>query len=719
MKIKKSNFIIGVMLIAVFVLLAIFGLGSDMKGAKDIRFGIDIRGGVEALFSPVNLDRVPTADELESARNIIESRLDSQNILDREVTVNKESGYIIVRFPWKSGEVDFNPEESIAELGEMAELTFRDENKNILVEGKNIKDSSVSKRKDTGEYIVELSFDTEGTKAFSDATKAQIGKQLGIYMDDVLISNPVVNSVITGGLAEITGMDSYEQAKDLSDKINAGALPFSMETSNYSTISPALGASALRVMIMAGIVAFILICIFMIAYYRLPGLIACFTLTCQLALQLLVISIPQITLTLPGIAGIILTLGMSVDANIIIAERIGEELQKGLTIKSAIKKGYENSFSALFDGNLTTAIVAVILMIFGSGTMLSFGYTLLTGVIINFFAAIFISKLLLQSIVLFKLFGRQFLFRHKKERKVIPFYEKKKYAFIFSGVVLAIGLIVSIVKGISLDTQFVGGAILTYTYEGEINTDEISELAENVIDRPVTVQITQEPATGNQKMVITLAGHESITPDQQKSLNTALEEKIGDSVALSESYIVEPFIGKKAMTNSAIAIILASIFIVIYVRFRFTAMSGLSAGVSSVIALIHDIFLVLFAFAIFGIPLNDAFVAVTLTIIGYSINDTIVLYDRIRENMILFGKQKQVGEIVSLSTTQVIGRSINTSMATVLCVFIIYIFAVLYGIKSIEVFALPMLFGLASGCYSSIFIAAPIWATWKTYKAKK
>ena len=719
MKIRKKNFIFGVLLIAALILLAIFGMGTDIKGAKEIRFGIDIRGGVEALFTPVNLERVPTADELESARNIIESRLDNQNILDREVTVNKESGYIIVRFPWKSGEVDFNPEESIAELGEMAELTFQDESENILVEGKNIKGSTVGKRNDTGEYIVEISFDTEGTKAFSDATKAQIGKQLGIYMDEVLISNPVVNSVITGGQAEITGMDSYEEAKDLSDKINAGSLPFSMETSNYSTISPALGASALRVMIMAGIVAFILICIFMIAYYRLPGLIACFTLTCQLALQLLVISIPQITLTLPGIAGIILTLGMSVDANIIIAERIGEELQKGLTVKSAIKKGYENSFSALFDGNLTTAIVAVILMIFGSGTMLSFGYTLLTGVIINFFAAIYISKLLLQSIVLFKLFGRQILFRQKKERNVIPFFEKKKYAFLFSGVLLAIGLVISIVKGISLDTQFVGGAILTYTYEGEINTDEISELAENVIDRPVTVQITQEPATGNQKIVVTLAGHESITPDQQKALNEALNEKIGNSVALSESYIVEPFIGKKAMNNSAIAIILASFFIVMYVKFRFSTMSGLSAGVSSVIALVHDVFLVLFTFAIFGIPLNDAFVAVTLTIIGYSINDTIVLYDRIRENMIIDKNQKQVGEIVSISTTQVIGRSINTSLATVLCVFMIYIFSVLYGIKAIEVFALPMLFGLVSGCYSSIFIAAPVWATWKSRTKKQ
>ena len=270
MKVRKINVLYGLILIAALVLFAAFGLGSDMKGVKDIRFGIDIRGGVEALFSPVGLDRTPTADELEAARNIIESRLDSQNILDREVTVNKESGYIIVRFPWKSEEVDFNPEASIAELGAMAELTFRDSDGNLLVEGKNVSDSTVGKRTDTGEYIVKLSFDSDGTKAFAEATSAQIGKQIGIYMDETLISNPVVNSAITGGQAEITGMDNYDEAKDLSDKINAGALPFSMETSNYSTISPSLGASALKVMVMAGVMAFILICLFMILYYRLP-----------------------------------------------------------------------------------------------------------------------------------------------------------------------------------------------------------------------------------------------------------------------------------------------------------------------------------------------------------------------------------------------------------------------------------------------------------------
>ena len=717
MKIRKANFPIGLIVIALLVLLTRFGLGSDIKGVSDIRYGIDIRGGVEAIFQPVGSETAPTGAELEAARNVINSRLDNLNIVDREVTINEESSYIIVRFPWKSDEVDFNPEEAIAELGQMAVLTFQDSDGNVLLEGKHVTESYVGKNDNTGTYVVSLKFDSEGSAAFAQATEAMLGKQMGIYMDDVLISNPVVNTVITAGSAEITGMSSYEEAKDLSDKISAGALPFSMETSNYKTISPSLGATALKVMVMAGIVAFIFVCIFMLLYYRLSGLIACFALTSQMALSLMVISIPQITLTLPGIAGIILSLGMSLDCNIITAERISEELKKGLTIKSAIKKGYENSFSALLDGNVTTGVVAIILMIFGSGTMWSFGYTLLTGVLINFVAGIYISKFLLQSIVLFKPFNNVKLFKEKKEKKTIHFYEKRKYAFMLSSAMIVVGIVISLVKGISLDTQFAGGAILSYTYEGEINTDEISEVAADVVDRPVTVQIATDSATGEQNLVVTLAGNESITPKQQEALNVALTTKIGDSVALAESYIVEPYFGQVALNNSIVAIIVAAIFIIVYVWIRFSTMS-ISAGVSAVIALVHDMLFVLFTFALFGIPLNDAFVGVILTIIGYSCNDTIVLYDRIRENIAENKEKLGVGEIVSLSTTQVLGRSINTSFATVMCVFIVYGFSVAYGINSIEVFTLPMFMGLLSGCYSTIFIAAPIWASWKNRKKK-
>ncbi len=724
MKIRKINFPIGLLFTTGLVLLAIFGLGSNVKGVQDIRFGIDIKGGVEATFQPADDSINPTAKELESARVIIEQRLDNMNILDREVTIDEKAGNIIVRIPWKSDEKDFNPEDTIADIGEMAVLTFQDSSGNILVEGKNVKSSDVAQ--ENGKYVVALVFDTTGTKAFADATTNLVGQQIGIYMDDTLISNPNVNEPITGGTATITGIGGIEEARALAEKIEAGSLPFSMETSNYRTISPALGAKALDVMVMAGIIAFILICLFMIIYYRLPGCIACFALVCQVAIQLLVISVPQMTLTLPGIAGIILTLGMSVDANIIISERISEEIRRGTSFVAAVKKGYENSFSALFDGNLTTAIVATILMIFGSGTMLSFGYTLLTGVIINFFAGIFISKLLLQSILLFKPFKKEKLFRRQKEKNTIPFYKNKKFAFLFSGLVLVGGIAFVAIKGVDLDTQFVGGAIITYSYDGKSDDETVSKLsgkvsdaAEKEVNRTASVQITKDSVSGEQKMVVTLAGKESITPEQQKALNAAMIKTVGKNTTLEESYIVEPYIGKTALKDSAIAIVLAIIFIIIYVGIRFAILSGISAGITSVIALVHDISIVFFTFAVFGIPINDAFVAVVLTIIGYSINDTIVLYDRIRENMSGDLRGQDVGDVVSVSITQVLGRSINTSVATVMCVFIIYVFAKIYDINSIQVFALPMLFGLVSGCYSTIFIASPLWAVWKKRIVKK
>ena len=316
MKPGKKTLGILTVIVILAVYTACFGLGKDIKGAGDMRFGIDIRGGVEAVFEPVGLDRNPAPNEIEAARNIIETRLDDKNITDREVTTDNEKGYVIVRFPWKSDEKDFKPEAAIAELGDMANLTFRDENGTVMLEGRDVSTSRPVEYSDqTGmkKYEVELQFTKEGADKFADATGKLVGRRMGIYMDEELISNPVVQDKITGGNAVINGMETYAAAKNLSDKINAGALPYAMETKNFSTISPSLGSNALNIMIFSGVLAFICICIFMIAMYRLPGLVACFGLVLQTSIQLLAISIPQYTLTLPGIAGIILTIGMAVD----------------------------------------------------------------------------------------------------------------------------------------------------------------------------------------------------------------------------------------------------------------------------------------------------------------------------------------------------------------------------------------------------------------------
>ncbi|TCS76648.1 protein translocase subunit SecD [Muricomes intestini] len=718
MKANKRNIWIVLCVIAVFVYVAIFGLGSDFKGAVDMRFGIDIRGGVEAIFEPEGVDKVPSAKDLESARIVMENRLDAQNIVDREVTVDKEHGNIIVRFPWKSDEKDFNPENAIAELGETAKLTFRDPEGNVLVEGKNVSSSDVQKDQQTGEYVVALKFDKTGAKDFAKATAELVGKPIGIYMDEEQISNPVVQQAIDGGEAVINGMGSQEEAKALSEKINAGALPFSLKTTNYNTISPTLGSGALKAMLMAAAVAFTVVCLFMILYYRLPGLIACLAMVFQMSMQILVLSVPQYTLTLPGIAGLILSLGMAVDANVIINERIGEELNKGSSLKTAVRMGYKNAFSSVLDGNVTTAVVAVILMIFGSGTMLSFGYTLLTGVIINLLAGVWLSRIMLSSAVLYPVFQKPKLFYVKKERKVIDFLGKRKAIFLFTAVVLITGSIISGVRGVTLDTQFTGGVILKYTCEGTPDIEKAADAAEDVLNRPVSAQLTKDFVSDQNKLVLNLGGKQGLSPDDQTKVLEALNEIQPDQkYESSETYAVEPYIGARALRNSGIAIVLAAVFIVIYIAIRFSTLSGLSAGVSGVVALIHDVFIVFLVFGVCKIPINDAFVSVVLTIIGYSINDTIVLYDRIREHMQGHSKEGLV-PLVNRSITETLARSINTALSTIFCVAIILVFGLIYNIDSIIVFALPMLAGMISGCYSTICIAGAVWVTWKEKKSK-
>ena len=716
MKEHKRNIWIVLCVTAVFLYAAIFGLGSDFKGAVDMRFGIDIRGGVEAVFEPEGVTETPSAEDLDAARTVIENRLDAQNILDREVTADKEHGNIIVRFPWKSDEKTFNPEAAIAELGETAKLTFRDSQGNVLVEGKNVADSSVVKNKQTGEYEVSLEFDKQGAEDFADATEKLVGQSMGIYMDEEQISNPVVREAIKGGQAVINGMGSQEEAETLSEKINAGALPFSLKTTNYNTISPTLGSGALKAMTTAAATAFILVCIFMILYYRLPGTIACLALVFQMSLQVLALSVPQYTLTLPGIAGLILSLGMAVDANVIISERIGEELQKGSSIRTAVRRGYKNAFSSVLDGNVTTAAVAVILMIFGSGTMLSFGYTQLTGQLINLAAGVWLSRVMLSSVILYPGFQKLKLFRVKKERKVIDFLGKRKAILIFTVSVLVAGSIISAVRGVTLDTQFTGGVILKYTCEGTPDTEKAAKAVEGVLDRPVSAQAGEDFVSGQEKLVLNLGGNQGISPQEQEKVLQQLQAVQPElNYQSSETYAVEPYIGARALKNSAIAIVLAALFIVVYIRLRFSALSGFSAGVSGVIALLHDVFIVFLVFGVCKIPLNDAFVSVTLTIIGYSINDTIVLYDRIREHMSGHTKEGLV-PLVNRSITETLGRSVNTAFTTVLCVAIVLVFAIIYNIESIKIFALPMLIGMISGCYSSICVAGAVWVTWKERK---
>lgn len=413
-------FFVVVLVILAMVALAAFGLPSGdptkplINGVPNMRYGIDIRGGVDAVFEAADENYKMTDDELLAAQRIIELRLDAKNILDRDVTADKVGKRILVRFPWKSTESNFNPQQAILELGEMAHLTFRDPEGKVVVEGKNVKKASAGSY--LGDFIVDLELDLQGAKNFAEATSRLIGQPIYIYMDETMISNPKVENAIPDGKAMITHMGSVEAAQDLANKINAGALPVKLVSRTNNTISPTLGKDALNVMSLAGIVALALICVFMLLYYRLPGLVACFSLIGQMAGVLLATSIPQITLTLPGIAGIILSIGMGVDANIIISERISEEMSGGKTLRASIGAGYHKAFSAVADGNVTVAIAAIMLILLGSGTVLSFGYSLLTGVIMNTLMGVTASRLMTSALSNVESLQKPWLFRVKKAR---------------------------------------------------------------------------------------------------------------------------------------------------------------------------------------------------------------------------------------------------------------------------------------------------------------
>lgn len=447
-KVGKPVIFVVVAIIIVFTTLAFFGISTSygditttyIKGVDDIRWGIDIRGGVDVTFTPPEgYDATP--EEMAAAESIIKVRLVSQNITDYETYVDEAKDRIIVRFPWKEGETDFNPEQAVKELGETALLTFRENQSGpVVIEGKHVKSASAEPSPDGRGSQVKLELTDEGAELFSDATGRLIGQQISIWMDDTMISAPRVDSQIPGGIAYITGGAQgfdVKEAKALADRINGGALPFKLETENFSTISPTLGFGARDAMVTAGVIAFVLVAIFIIIMYRMCGVVASIALVGQVAGMIACLTgffapFPSFTLTLPGIAGIILSIGMGVDANVITSERIKEELRNGKTLDGAIDSGFQRTFSAIFDGNITMVIVAIILMgafgppqsIFNSllspifrwfgpsatGAIYSFGFTLIVGVIFNFIMGVTASRLMLKSVSKFKPFKKPWLY---------------------------------------------------------------------------------------------------------------------------------------------------------------------------------------------------------------------------------------------------------------------------------------------------------------------
>jgi len=754
-------------LIVLFSLTAIFGVSYTygdtknvyVKGASDIRFGIDIRGGVDVTFMPAD-DVEATDAQMTAAKTVIEDRLVGLGITDYESYVDNNKNRIIVRFPWKNDEADFNPQTAIDEIGTTAKMVFRKGSSATgeeILSGDDVASASAAYNETEG-WVVQLKFNSAGASAFATATTelAASNATISIWLDDNNISTATVNEAITGGEAIIKGNFDQDSASTLANQINSGSLPFALSAESYSTISPSLGAKSLDVMVQAGIIAFILVAILMIVRYRLPGTIAVISLMGQAAATLAVVSgyftvFPGSTLTLPGIAGIILGIGMGVDANVITAERIKEELSKNKTLEGAVNSGFKMGLTPIIDGNVTIVIVAAILMgAFGptdgfwakvfnpifywfgpstAGTIYSFGFTLLTSVLLNFVFGVWATRVMIRGAVHFKPLRKAWLFGGKKEGGAdfktpsINFIGNRKKFYTFSCALIAVVLVFCGIFGVKMDVEFKGGSMITLAYEGDADLNDLKSTIGTELGKSNLTLQTGSDISGNQTLTVTLPGSDTLTTEQLDNLLAALNEQYPDNnFVQNEVSNVDATIGKEFLLKSVVALVAACVLILLYVAYRFRKIGGLKAGSTAIVALLHDMFVVFGVFVLLRIPLNGNFIAALLTILGYSINDTVVIYDRIRENSALYGKkQMSLAELVNLSVNQSFARSLMTSITTCLALGVVCVVSVIYRLDSIYSFAFPLLFGMVSGVYSTICIATPLWVDWKNKKkaAKK
>ena len=760
---KAWHFVAVAFLIILFSLSALLGFSYQygdikttyIKGAQDIRFGIDIRGGVDVTFMPAD-DMDATDEQMVAARTVIEDRLVGLGITDYEDYVDYTRDRIIVRFPWKRDETDFDPQSAIDEIGATAHMVFRKgstaDGEEILT-GEDVESAMAGYDQSEG-YVVQLDFNDSGAQKFADATTelAPDSGTISIWLDDECISVANVETAITDGRAVITGNFTQDEVVTLARQINSGALPFALSAESYSTLSPVLGAGSLDAMVLAGVIAFVLIFLFMTLVYRLPGFIASIALLGQVAATLAAVSgyfgvFSGSTLTLPGIAGIILGIGMGVDANVITAERIREELGKKKTLDGAIANGMKMGLTPIIDGNVTIVIVAAILMgAFGptdgfwatvfspvfrwfgastAGTVYSFGFTLLTSVLLNFVFGVFATRVMLRGASRFKALRNPWLYGGAKSGETPPYKvphinfvgNRKKY-YAFSGVLIAVVVLFSFVFGVKMDVEFKGGTMLTLGYQNEIDLEALETTIETATGQTDLTLQTGTDIAGNQTLTVTMPGSDNMTTEEVGALLTTLNEQYPDN-AFDENEInnVNPTIGKEFLLKSVVAVVTACLLILVYVAYRFRKVGGLEGGATAIVALLHDLIIVYGVFVLLRIPLNGNFIAAMLTILGYSINDTVVIYDRIRENSALYGKrQMSRGELVNLSINQSFGRSLMTSITTCVALGVVCVVSIVFKLESIFTFALPLLFGMISGVYSTVCIASQLWLDWQQRK---
>ena len=711
---KKSTGIISLVLtVAVtagLLALAAVGVGENKTGAaKNIPLGLDLAGGVSITYQAKG--ETPSAEEMNDTIYKLQKRVEGYST---EAQVYPQGDdRINIEIP---GVTDANA--ILEELGKPGSLSFQDMSGNELLSGTDIKTAEAKAYKDNlnnTDYEVALTLTDEGAEKFAEATAANIGSRIAIVYDGETISAPTVQTAITNGNAAITNMESYESAEQLASTIRIGSLKVELEEIQSKVVGAQLGADAIRTSLLAGIIGFALVVIFMIIMYRLPGVAAGIALTSYVGITLGLLNAFEITLTLPGIAGIILGIGMAVDANVIIFARIREEIGAGKSVKGAIKTGFQKALSAILDGNITTLIAAIILSLKGSGSVKGFAHTLALSIVVSMFTALVITRLVMNAFYALGLQDAK-LYGIQKERKTINFLSKKNICFVISAVLILGGLAVMGVNGskgkgaLNYSLEFQGGTSITIPMNEALSIQEIDETVKPVVSEVIgSNEIQAQKVDGSNDVIVKTR---ALDLETREALCQELVEKFG----VDENQIAIENIGaaiSSEMRSDAItAVLLAALFMLLYIWFRF---KDIRFATSAVAALLHDVLVVLAFYAVARLSVGSNFIACMLTIVGYSINSTIVIFDRIRENLATAGRKADLQELVNRSITQTLSRSVNTSVTTFITVAVLYIL----GVASIREFALPLMVGIVCGAYSSVCITGALWYVMKTKLGKK
>ena len=705
MKSNKRKGIIG--LLITLICIGVFGyFGYDTM--DDIKLGLDLAGGVSITYQAV--EENPSSEEMSDTMYKLQQRV--QNYSTEAEVYQEGSNRINIDIP---GVSDANA--ILEELGKPGSLIFVDESGNTILTGDQVASAKAAIQEKNGQksYVVSLTFTEEGAKTFADATAKNIGKRIGIIYDGSMVSYPTVNSAITGGECYIDGMQDYDEAENLAATIRIGSLSLELEELRSNVVGAKLGQEAIATSLKAGAIGFGIVAVFMIAVYLVPGLASVLALCLYVALELVLLSAFEVTLTLPGIAGIILSIGMAVDANVIIFTRIKEEIGVGKTVKSAIKTGFSKALSAIIDGNVTTLIAAVVLFWRGSGTVKGFASTLALGIILSMFTALFVTKAILNALYNLGLDDPKF-YGVSKEKKAINFLGKKNLCFIISCVVIVAGWVTMGVHGaggdgvLNYSMEFKGGTSTNVTFNEDMSLEDISSKVVPVVTKVTgDAEVQTQKVTGTNEVIIKT---KTLSVDQRQALNDALVENFGVEEDKITAESISGAVSNEMKRDAIEAVIIATICMLIYIWFRF---KDIRFATSAVLALLHDVLVVLTFYAAARWSVGSTFIACMLTIVGYSINATIVIFDRVRENLKVKTNKQSLADLVNLSITQTFTRSINTSLTTVVMVIVLFIM----GVSSVREFALPLIVGIVCGTYSSVCITGALWYVMTTHKKEK